>query len=89
MYIRNPVEWSLDQVRSAGSVLGRTAAHRHEAAVPRIRRLSLADIRYALARGIDDFAAFRSARSMNFAPETGCLTVPTAAEGALTDCIRR
>jgi uncharacterized membrane protein len=60
MYIRNPVEWSLDQVRSAGSVLGRTAAHRHQAAVPRIRPITLADIRYALARGIDDFAAFRS-----------------------------
>ena len=59
MHIRNPVEWSLDQVRSAGSVVGRTA-RRHEAAVPRIRRISLADLRYALARGIDDFAAFRS-----------------------------
>lgn len=60
MHVRNPVEWSLDQVRTAGSLLGRTAARRHEAAVPGIHRISLSDIRYALARGIDDFAAFRS-----------------------------
>jgi uncharacterized membrane protein len=60
MYIRNPVEWSLDQVRSAGSVLRRPGTRRHEAAITEIRHISLADIRYALARGIDDFAAFRS-----------------------------
>jgi uncharacterized membrane protein len=60
LYIRNPVEWSLDQVRGAGSALGRTAGHRHEVVMPEIRRISLADIRYALARGIDDFAALRS-----------------------------
>lgn len=59
MHIRNPVEWGVDQVRSAGSALSRTAAHRPAAAVPRIRRITLADIREALARGIDDFAAFR------------------------------
>jgi uncharacterized membrane protein len=59
MHIRNPVEWGLDQVRSAGSALGRTAGRRHESGVPEIRRITLADIRYALARGIDDFAAFR------------------------------
>ena len=59
MSIRNPVEWSVDQVRSAGSALGRTAGRRHDAAAPRVRRITMADIRYALARGIDDFAAFR------------------------------
>jgi len=60
MYIRNPVEWGIDQFRSAGSVLSRTAASRPTAAVPQIRRITLADIREALAHGIDDFAAFRS-----------------------------
>lgn len=60
MYIRNPVEWGIDQVRWAGSALAHRAGHRHEAAVPVIRRITLADIRYALARGLDDFAAFRS-----------------------------
>jgi uncharacterized membrane protein len=59
MHVRNPVEWGVDQVRWAGSVLGQSVGHRHAAAVPTIRRITLADIRYALARGIDDFAAFR------------------------------
>jgi uncharacterized membrane protein len=60
MHIRNPVEWGVDQVKSASSAFADRAGRRHEAAVPEIRRISLADIRYALARGIDDFAAFRS-----------------------------
>jgi uncharacterized membrane protein len=59
MHIRNPVEWGVDQVRSAGAVLGERAGRRHETTVPEIRRITLADIRYALARGIDDFATFR------------------------------
>jgi uncharacterized membrane protein len=60
MHIRNPVEWSVDQVRSAGSALGRRAEYRHAAAPPAVRRIRLSDIRHALACGIDDFAAFRS-----------------------------
>jgi uncharacterized membrane protein len=59
MHIRNPVEWGVDQVRSASAVLGRTAAHRPDAVVPEVRRITLADLRHALARGIDDFARFR------------------------------
>src|SRR4051812_34965638 len=59
MHIRNPVEWGVDQVRSAGAVLGRTAVHRPAAVVPEVRRITRADLRHALARGIDDFAAFR------------------------------
>lgn len=59
MHIRNPVEWSVDQVKSASSAFGQAASRQHEAAVPEIRRITLADIRYALARGVDDFAAFR------------------------------
>ena len=60
MHIRNPVEWGVDQVKSASLALGERAGHRHAASVPEIRRISLADIRYALARGVDDFTAFRS-----------------------------
>jgi uncharacterized membrane protein len=60
MHIRNPVEWGVDQVKSAESAFRQAASHKHEAAVPKIRPISLADIRYALTRGIDDFAAFRS-----------------------------
>ncbi|MGE0260829.1 MAG: DUF2189 domain-containing protein [Alphaproteobacteria bacterium] len=59
MHVRNPVEWGVDQVKSASSALGHAAAHRHQAAVPRIRRISFAEIHYALARGVEDFAAFR------------------------------
>src|SRR5829696_8604319 len=60
MHVRNPVEWGVDQVRLTGSALGRTMDHQHKAAVPEIRRISLSDIRHALARGVDDFGAFRS-----------------------------
>jgi uncharacterized membrane protein len=60
MHVRNPVEWGVDQVRLTGSALGRTMDHRHKAVVPETRRISLSDIRHALARGVDDFGAFRS-----------------------------
>jgi uncharacterized membrane protein len=61
MYIRNPVEWSLDQLKFAGSTIEalvtRDRADLH--APPAIRRIDAADIRDALAKGFDDFAAFR------------------------------
>ena len=60
MHVRNPVEWGVDQVRLTWSTLGRTMDHRHKAAVPETRRISLSDIRHALARGVDDFGVFRS-----------------------------
>jgi len=44
MHIRNPVEWGVDQVRSANAVLGRTAAHRPAAVVPEVRRITLAEV---------------------------------------------
>jgi len=61
MHIRNPVEWGVDQIRSAGTAIewmGR-AEHPIEAA-PTVRHITLADLRDALSRGLDDFAAFRS-----------------------------
>jgi uncharacterized membrane protein len=63
MYIRNPVEWSLDQLKLAGTtietlVAGRAAPEDLRAA-PVIRRIGIADLKDALARGLDDFAAFR------------------------------
>ena len=60
MHIRNPVEWGVDQIRSAGTALGRTAERTHHAAVPTVRRIAPADLGDALARGIDDFAALRT-----------------------------
>lgn len=61
MYIRNPVEWSFDQLKSAGATFGSLVASEREDLVlpPAIRRIGAADIRDALAKGLDDFAAFR------------------------------
>jgi len=63
MYIRNPVEWSLDQLKLAGATLETLVAgsgiRTELRAPPTIRRIGPADIRDALAKGLDDFAAFR------------------------------
>jgi uncharacterized membrane protein len=65
MHIRNPVEWGVDQLRQAGLAIeavgrarGRTDAGR--AIAPPVHHIGMADIREALARGLDDFAAFRT-----------------------------
>src|SRR5437763_10257795 len=65
MHIRNPVEWSVDQVRLAGHAVesvGRAGreARGLNAPAPAVRRIGIADIRDALRRGLDDFAAFRT-----------------------------
>ncbi len=60
MHVRNPVEWGVDQIRQAGSALGRTAGRTHDAPLPEVRRITLSDLGTALARGIQDFAVFRS-----------------------------
>jgi uncharacterized membrane protein len=66
MTIRNPVEWSVDQFRhaasaveSAGRVGRRTRENLHSPA-PAVRRIGVADLGLALARGYDDFAAYRT-----------------------------
>ena len=61
MYIRNPVEWSLDQLKFAGSTIESlvTRAREDLRVPPGIRRIDAADIRDALVKGFDDFAAFR------------------------------
>jgi uncharacterized membrane protein len=66
MTIRNPVEWSVDQFRhaalafeSAGRVGRRTLDSLH-APAPTVRGITLTDIGPILARGFDDFAAFRT-----------------------------
>jgi uncharacterized membrane protein len=62
MHIRNPVEWGVDQIRSAGEAMARAAERPHPARdlSPAVRRIAVADLGRALARGVDDFAAFRS-----------------------------
>ena len=66
LHIRNPAEWAVDQVVSAGvaaksmvqSVIG-TAERRH-AAAPVVRRITLGDLREVLAKGLDDTGAYRT-----------------------------
>lgn len=66
MTIRNPVEWGVDQFRhaasaveSAGQVGRRTRENLHSPA-PAIRRIGVADLGLVLAKGYDDFAAYRT-----------------------------
>jgi uncharacterized membrane protein len=60
MQIRNPIEWSYDQIRLTASAVGSAGRGvRGAAAAPAVRRIAIADLRDALARGVDDFAAYR------------------------------
>ena len=65
--IRNPIEWGADQIRDAGVAL----KHAGEAvqgeqgqddalAHPQIRRIGIADLKAALAKGVEDFGANRT-----------------------------
>ena len=65
MQIRNPIEWGYDQIRltalavgSAGRAVRGAAADRQ--ALPTIHRIAAADLRDVLARGLDDFGAYRA-----------------------------
>jgi uncharacterized membrane protein len=60
MHIRNPVEWGVDTIRVAGSAIERIGSRHHDTPAPAVRRITVADLGDALARGIDDFAAFRT-----------------------------
>ena len=66
MAIRNPVEWGVDQFRqpalaveSAGRAGRRTRDNLHSPA-PAIRHIGVVDLGRVLARGLDDFAAYRT-----------------------------
>jgi uncharacterized membrane protein len=63
MHIRNPVEWGVDQVRVAGHAIesmGHPRLDARDLPLPAIRRITLSDLADALARGAEDFAAFRT-----------------------------
>src|SRR5438270_2321976 len=62
MHIRNPVEWSVDQLRLAGHAVESIGQHRRgmDMSAPAVRRIGYPDIRDALAKGLEDFAAFRT-----------------------------
>ncbi len=63
MAIRNPVEWSVDHWRNwshAVAAGGRAAARSDTRTPPSVRRIGVADLRDALARGLADFGAYRT-----------------------------
>ncbi len=60
-HIRNPLEWSWDQLRHTGRAaesVGRAREYRH--ARPEVRRIGIADLKDALVRGFSDFGAYRT-----------------------------
>jgi uncharacterized membrane protein len=65
-HIRNPAEWSVDQLKSAELALERAGhslrrpADTRGGQLPAVRWISLADLREVLARGLADFAAYRT-----------------------------
>jgi len=63
--IRNPIEWSYDQLRHAAvavEVTGHAVRGRPDAVAtaPAVRRIGFADLKDALAKGISDFGEARS-----------------------------
>ena len=65
-HIRNPVEWSVDQLKTAGHALGETghALTRHDASasapLPAVRRIEVADLKEVLIQGLSRFGAYRT-----------------------------
>jgi uncharacterized membrane protein len=65
-YIRNPVEWALDQLRVAGHTVEETGRFVHGtdetrySAPPVARRIGMADLKDALVRGFTDFTECRT-----------------------------
>ncbi|MDR3497998.1 MAG: DUF2189 domain-containing protein [Parvibaculum sp.] len=66
MTIRNPIEWGWAQLTHAASALSAAGPSLHHiqetfhSPAPAVRRISIGDVRDALARGFDDFGAFRT-----------------------------
>jgi uncharacterized membrane protein len=65
-HIRNPVEWSVDQLRTASAAVGQAGHHlrapeqARESPLPAVRRIGLPDLRDALVKGLSDFGAYRT-----------------------------
>ncbi|HEX7776229.1 MAG TPA: DUF2189 domain-containing protein [Parvibaculum sp.] len=66
MTIRNPIEWGVAQLTSAASALSAAGPSLHHiqetfhSPAPAVRRIGVSDVRDALAKGFDDFGAFRT-----------------------------
>lgn len=65
-HIRNPAEWSVDQLRTANEALERAGhslrrpAESRGAPLPQVRQIEVADLKDVLAKGLSDFAAYRT-----------------------------
>jgi uncharacterized membrane protein len=65
-HIRNPAEWGVDQLKGANQAVERAGhslrrpADARGAPLPAVRRIGLADLQDALARGLGDLGAYRS-----------------------------
>jgi uncharacterized membrane protein len=65
-HIRNPIEWSWDSLKQTGRAMGSAgqtiegAWEGHDRSVPRVRRISAADLRDVLRHGFEDFGAYRT-----------------------------
>jgi uncharacterized membrane protein len=66
MTIQNPVEWSWGQLKAASAAVGSASPDEYwsgaelQAGAPVASRIGLADLRYALAKGIEDFGSHRT-----------------------------
>ena len=65
MTIRNPIEWATDQLKLASLVVGSASragvgTEALDSRVPEVRPIRIADLGDVLARGLDDFAAYRT-----------------------------
>ena len=64
--IRNPIEWVLDQLKLAGRAVGSARHGLHEvrehlhSPPPAVARIGSTDLREVLAKGYDDFGAYRT-----------------------------
>lgn len=65
-HIRNPLEWSADQIKNAGLAVAHAGHHvrgdeaARSTAAPVVRHITVADLKDVLAKGLDDFMAYRS-----------------------------
>jgi hypothetical protein len=62
-HIRNPAEWSVDQLKTANQAVGRAGhslrrpVEARDAPLPAVRRIELADLWDVLVRGLSDLGA--------------------------------
>ncbi|MEK0083665.1 DUF2189 domain-containing protein [Benzoatithermus flavus] len=65
-HIRNPIEWSADQIKNASLAVAHAGQHVRgdevvrSTALPEVRRITVADLKDVLAKGLDDFMAYRT-----------------------------